>query len=78
MVDLTSEDLVISDEEGVLALAGIRGGKKDSVLDSTTGVLVEIANFEPSTIIKDLQKRLRLQLGMKRDLILKELIVLRI
>lgn len=28
MVDLTSEDLVISDEEGVLALAGIRGGKK--------------------------------------------------
>ena len=52
MVDLTSDDLVISDEEGVLALAGIRGGKKDSVLDSTTGVLVEIANFEPSTIRK--------------------------
>lgn len=52
MVDLTSDDLVISDEEGVLALAGIRGGKKDSVLDSTTGVLIEIANFEPSTIRK--------------------------
>ncbi len=26
--------------------------EKDSVLDSTTGVLVEIANFEPSTIRK--------------------------
>ncbi len=51
-VILTEDDLIISDEEGPLALAGIRGGKKDSILDTTTSVVLEVANFTASTIRK--------------------------
>ena len=51
-VDLTTDDLVICDTKEAMALAGIRGGKKDSILDSTTGILLEVANFSASTIRK--------------------------
>lgn len=51
-VDLTEDDLVISDESDAIALAGIRGGKKDSILPETQGILLEIANFTASTIRK--------------------------
>lgn len=51
-IDLTEDDLVISDVDGAIALAGIRGGKKDSILESTTGILLEVANFTASTIRK--------------------------
>lgn len=49
-VQLTENDLVICDTEGPLALAGIKGGKKDSILDTTTGILLEVANFSAPTI----------------------------
>ena len=51
-IKLTPDDLVICDSKDAMALAGIRGGKKDSILPETTGILLEIANFEPSTIRK--------------------------
>lgn len=51
-IDLTSDDLVICDENCAMALAGIRGGKKDSILSTTTGILLEVANFAASTIRK--------------------------
>ena len=51
-VELSEEDLVISDENDAIALAGIRGGKKDSILEDTTGFLLEIANFTAETIRK--------------------------
>ena len=51
-ISLTEDDLVICDEHDAMALAGIRGGKKDSILPETTGVLLEIANFAASTIRK--------------------------
>ncbi len=51
-IDLTTDDLVICDTEDALALAGIRGGKKDSILPETTGVLLEVANFSHTTIRK--------------------------
>ena len=49
-IELGEDDLVICDIHSPLCLAGIRGGIKDSVLPETTGVLLEIANFEASTI----------------------------
>lgn len=49
---LTTDDLVICDEEEPMALAGIRGGNKDSVLPSTTEVVLEVANFDARTIRK--------------------------
>ena len=51
-IDLTEDDLVISDVNGAIALAGIRGGKKDSILPDTTGIVLEIANFTAGTIRK--------------------------
>lgn len=51
-IELTTDDLVICDKETTLALAGIRGGKNDSILPETTSVLLEIANFNAGTIRK--------------------------
>ena len=51
-IDLTEDDLVIADSNSPLALAGIRGGAKDSILDDTKSILLEIANFTAETIRK--------------------------
>ncbi|MBP3895121.1 MAG: phenylalanine--tRNA ligase subunit beta [Mogibacterium sp.] len=44
-LDLTSDHLVICDAEHPLNLAGIKGGKDDSVLDSTNSIILECAVF---------------------------------
>lgn len=49
-VELTEDDLVICDTKEPMALAGIKGGKKDSILEDTTGIVLEIADFTASTI----------------------------
>ena len=43
---LNTDDLVIADAEGAVALAGVMGGAKDSVLPETESVILEVANFE--------------------------------
>ena len=52
IIKLTKDDLVICDENDAMALAGIRGGKKDSILPDTNGIVLEVANFTASTIRK--------------------------
>ncbi len=44
---LTQEDLMICDEKEPMALGGIMGGIKNSILPDTTGMLLEIATFDP-------------------------------
>lgn len=56
IVNLTEEDLVICDANHPIGLAGIRGGKNDSITSSTKGIVLEAANFNPQTIRKT-QKR---------------------
>ncbi len=51
-ITLTTDDLVISDTKSALGLAGIKGGKKDSILPDTEGILLEVANFTAPTIRK--------------------------
>ena len=51
-ISLSEDDLVIADSKDAMALAGIRGGKKDSILDDTKGILLEVANFTAETIRK--------------------------
>ncbi len=47
---LSSDDLVIADAEGAVALAGVMGGAKDSVLPDTDSVILEVANFDSRTV----------------------------
>lgn len=46
-LNLTQEDLMICDTVEPMALAGIMGGEKNSILPDTTGMLLEIATFSP-------------------------------
>ncbi len=47
---LTGDELVIADDKGALALAGIMGGQRSSVTDSTTNILLESAFFDQLAI----------------------------
>lgn len=49
-ITLTGDELVIADDEGALALAGIMGGQRSSVTDSTTNILLESAFFDQLAI----------------------------
>ncbi len=53
---LDEKTLVIADDEKVLGLAGIKGGKFSGVKDDTTSVILESANFSASLIRKTAQK----------------------
>jgi phenylalanyl-tRNA synthetase beta chain len=57
---LETGDLVIADAERSVALAGIMGGEETEIGDSTTTVLLEAANFEPTGIFRS-SERLRLR-----------------
>ena len=47
---LSGDDLVIADDAGVVGLAGVMGGAKDSVLPETDKVILEVANFDAKGI----------------------------
>ena len=49
---LKSHHLIIADEEGLLALAGIKGGKKAEVTLNTKNIIIESANFNSVSIRK--------------------------
>ena len=44
--ELTTDDIVIADGEGVIGLAGIMGGADTEVSDSTKNIVLECANFD--------------------------------
>lgn len=56
---LTSTDLMISDAEGPIAIAGVMGGMNSGVKDDTTTVVLESAYFLPTSVRKT-SKRLGL------------------
>lgn len=45
-LSLNSNNLVIADHEKILGLAGVIGGKKDSISDNTSKLVIEMANFD--------------------------------
>lgn len=55
-LSLSGNDLVIADDDGPVALAGVMGGKNDSVLPSTNKLILEVANFEPTGIRRSVMR----------------------
>lgn len=55
MCRFKSSDLVISDTENVLAVAGVKGGKLAQVGMDTTDIILEVANFNPTSVRKTAQ-----------------------
>lgn len=51
-LELTSEDMVVTDGKLPLALAGIRGGKDSGISPTTTRMFLESANFDATAIRK--------------------------
>ncbi len=49
-LSLKNDDLVIADAKEAVALAGVMGGEKDSILPTTENVILEVANFESTGI----------------------------
>jgi phenylalanyl-tRNA synthetase beta chain len=59
---LTSEMLLIADEQKGIALAGIMGGQNTEISDQTVDVLIESAYFDPANI-----RRTSKLLGLRSD-----------
>lgn len=49
---LIESDLVITDGEKNLALGGVKGGLDSGISDSTTDIVIEVANFDPVSVRK--------------------------
>ncbi len=60
--DMLPEDLMINDKDGPIALAGIMGGEESEIVEGTTRMLLESANFNPSRI-----RRTATRLNMRSD-----------
>lgn len=53
---MTSEDIVIANKKGALALAGVMGGKNSGVKEKTSSIVLESATFNPALIRKTKNK----------------------
>lgn len=52
---LESSNLVIADFSNILAIAGIKGGKIAEVDENTKNIILEVANFDPTSVRKTAQ-----------------------
>ena len=50
--ELTTEDMVVADDEKVLSIAGVMGGLESSVVSETKNILFEVANWDPVMVRK--------------------------
>lgn len=56
VVDLDQRDLLICDEMGPVALAGVMGGRDTEVRERTSAVLLESAHFDPLSVRRTAQR----------------------
>ena len=54
--ELNDKDLVITDDAGILALAGVVGGMRASTTDKTKNIILESAYFDPVSVRKSSKK----------------------
>ena len=60
--ELTDGDMVIADDNGILALAGVIGGARGATTDSTKNIILESAYFDPVSVRKTAKR-----LGISTD-----------
>lgn len=60
--DLVADDIVIADDAGSIALAGVMGGLHSGVTDTTTDIILEAAWFAPANV-----RRTSRRLGLMSD-----------
>lgn len=65
-VTLQEDMLVIADDKGPLALAGVMGGSSTAVTTKTTSILLEAAHFSPSIVRKTAKKTATITESSKR------------
>ncbi len=61
-ISLSENDLVIADDEGPIAIAGVKGGKRAEVSLSTKNIIIESANFNPTSV-----RRTSTRLNLRND-----------
>lgn len=54
--NLHPEDLVIADDAGAIGIAGVMGGERTEVSDTTVNVMIEAANFDPISIARSARR----------------------
>ncbi len=62
---LENNDTVIADRDKILAIAGIKGGRGAEITNSTKMVILESANFNPTSIYRT-SKRIKLETDASR------------
>ncbi|MBV9149008.1 MAG: phenylalanine--tRNA ligase subunit beta [Candidatus Eremiobacteraeota bacterium] len=60
--ELKPRDLVIADEAGAQGLAGLKGGQKTEVTESTSAIILEAANFNGARV-----RRMSAALGLRTE-----------
>ncbi|MFT3871969.1 MAG: phenylalanine--tRNA ligase subunit beta [Nocardioides sp.] len=50
--ELSTEDLVVTDDSGIIGLGGVMGGETTEMSDSTTRVLIEAAHWDPVSMFR--------------------------
>lgn len=60
--ELTENDIVIADNSGILALAGVIGGARGSTTENTKNIILESAYFDPVSVRKSAKR-----LGISTD-----------
>lgn len=53
---LDPDDLLICDDDGPIAVAGVMGGASTEINDGTREVLLEVANFSASTVLRSARR----------------------
>ena len=61
-LELNETDLVIADDEGPLAIAGVKGGKRAEISAATKDIILESANFNPVSV-----RRTSTRLNIRND-----------
>jgi phenylalanyl-tRNA synthetase beta chain len=54
--ELHSEDLLITDDSGPIGLAGVMGGASTEITAGTKRVLIEAANFDPTSVARSARR----------------------